>query len=308
MGDILVSVVITTYHRDFEMVRKSIESVLNQTYSRLEVIVVDDNGPDAKRYGIKHGLERYGGQSRPVYYIQNQVNLGAQVSRNKGILRSQGDLIAFLDDDDCWMTGKTEQQVKAFDKPDVGLVYSKGYQVMLDSRGEIRDRKPYNMSASFPEEVSFKDMLYGDYIGTTSQVMLRREVFASCGLFDPGQPARQDYEMWIRVSRRYRCVGVPLYLFEHAQHTGEQITKSSKKAFDGLLRVYTRYRSYAGCTSRCHFKLLLARQCFQNKMYLKGTGFAMAAGVYLFLAIMGERDELRLRSSLHSKRRKGTAV
>lgn len=308
MRDILVSVVITTYHRDFEMVRKSIESVLNQTYSRLELIVVDDNGPDAKRYGIKNGLKRYEGQNHPVYYIQNQVNLGAQVSRNKGILSSQGDFIAFLDDDDWWMAEKTEQQVKAFDKPDVGLVYSKGYQVMLDSRGELRDRKPYNMSASFLEEVSFKDMLYGDYIGTTSQAMLRREVFASCGLFDPGQPARQDYEMWIRVSRIYRCIGVSQYLFEHVQHTGEQITKSSRKAFDGLLRVYTRYKLYAGCTSRCHFKLLLARQCFQNKMFLKGTGFGMAAGVYLLLALLGERDELRFRSSLHSKRLKGSAV
>lgn len=304
----MVSVVITTYHRKFEMVRKSLESVLNQTYSRLEVIVVDDNGPDAEQYGIKRGLEQYEDGNRPVYYIQNQVNLGAQVSRNLGILRSKGAFIAFLDDDDCWMAGKTEQQVKAFDKPDVGLVYSKGYQVRMDSRGEFKDRRPYNMSASFLEEVGFKDMLYGDYIGTTSQAMLRREVFASCGLFDPGQPARQDYEMWIRVSRRYRCIGVPMYLFEHVQHTGEQITKSSRKAFDGLLRVYSKYRSYAGCTSRCHFQLLLARQCFHNKMFLRGTGFGMGAGVYLFLALLGDRDELRFRNSLHFKRLKGTAV
>ena len=308
MKDTLVSVVITTYHRDFEMVRKSIDSVFNQTYSRLELIVVDDNGPDADRYGIEQGLEQYKDRELPVYYIRNQVNLGAQVSRNLGILCSHGAYIAFLDDDDCWMAEKTEHQVAAFAKPDMGLVYSKGYQVRLDSRGAVRDRRPYNMSASFLEEVSFQDMLYGDYIGTTSQAVLRREVFASCGLFDPGQPARQDYEMWIRVSRSYRCAGVPLYLFEHVQHEGEQITKSSRKAFDGLSRVYAIYRPYAGRTSRCHFGFLLARQCFQNKMFLRGAGYCMAAGAYLFLALLSEPEELRFRNSLHTKRLKGTAV
>ena len=65
MGDILVSVVITTYHRDFEMVRKSIESVLNQTYSRLEVIVVDDNGQTQNGMGLNMGWSGTGDRAAP---------------------------------------------------------------------------------------------------------------------------------------------------------------------------------------------------------------------------------------------------
>lgn len=304
----LVSVIITTYRREFGMVQKSIDSVLKQTYPRMELIVVDDNGPEADRFGIKEGLKQYREQNTPVYYMENKANSGAQISRNRGILRSNGIYIAFLDDDDRWMEKKIEKQVKAMEESEAGLVYCKGYQVTEDSAGIAMSRKPYNMSSCFWGEVGFQDMLYGDYIGTTSQAMIRRDVFAVCGLFDPGQPARQDYEMWIRVSRIYRCVGVPEFLFEHVQHTQDQITKSGVKALEGLWRVYVKYKPYAGYTSRCHFRLLLAKQCFRNKKPGKGGISGLAACWYLLLASLFDRKELKHRKRIHRQRQKETAA
>lgn len=304
----LVSVIITTYRREFGMVQKSIESVLKQTYPCMELIVVDDNGKEADRFGIEKGLKQYQEQKMPVYYMGNEANSGAQISRNRGILRSNGMYIAFLDDDDRWMQEKIEKQVKAMEESEAGLVYCKGYQVTEDDAGTSTSRKPYNMSSCFLAEVSFKDLLYGDYIGTTSQAMIRRDVFAVCGLFDPGQPARQDYEMWIRVSRFYRCVGVSEFLFDHVQHTQEQITKSGDKALEGLWRVYVKYRLFAGYTSRCHFRLLLAKQCFRNKKPGNGFCCGVAACWYLLLASLFERKELNRRKRIHRQRQKETAV
>lgn len=221
---------------------------------------------------------------------------------------SRGIYIALLDDDDRWLKEKVELQVRAMEEPGIGLVYCKGYHVTLDENGAVFSKRPYNMSSCFLAEAGFKDLLYGDYIGTTSQAMIRRDVFAVCGLFDPEQPARQDYEMWIRVSRHYRCIGVTEFLFEHVQHTQEQITKSRQKALDGIRRVYAKYRTYAGYTCRCHFQLIMAKLCMKDKIVLIGLYHGLAGSLYLLLALLFDRKELRLRNSLHLQRIRYTDI
>lgn len=302
MKEGLVSVIITTYHREAAMVRKCVESVQSQTYRKLEVILVDDNGTEADSYGIKELAESYQETDIPVIYIRNPVNCGAQISRNTGILRSEGEFIAFLDDDDLWLEKKAEMQVEAFKIREAGLVYCMGYQVTADQEGNVTACKPYNMSACFLPEVNFQDMLYGDYIGTTSQVMVRRKVLAACGIFDPDQPARQDYEMWIRISRRFRCIGVAQPLFCHIKHGAEQISKDGKKAFDGIRRVYWKYRKFAGYTSRCHFQIMMFRLCRRNGEAAGIARYGLAAFFYLILALLFDSRELRARNRIHSLR------
>ena len=232
--DKLVSVIITTYGRKYELIKKSIDSVFNQTYKNIELILVDDN--DSKsvfRLDIQKKI------NKDIIYIKHEKNKGAQVSRNDGIINANGELIAFLDDDDEWLPLKLEMQVNAIKKDkNIGLVYSKGYTIIE----ETKEKRKYVTSKNFHTEVSLFDELYGDYIGTTSQVLIKKEVFDKVGMFDINQPARQDYEMWIRICKKYKCVGVEEYLFNHYIHDGEQISKNPKKAAVGMHNIYIKYK------------------------------------------------------------------
>ena len=98
----LVSVIIPNYNGS-EYIRECLESVFEQDYNNLEVIVVDDGSKDSS-------LEVLSGFSERIKVI-SQPNLGSSAARNAGILASSGDLIAFLDSDDYWLPTKISKQV-----------------------------------------------------------------------------------------------------------------------------------------------------------------------------------------------------
>ena len=230
----LVSAVITTYGRKFEEIERSILSVLSQTYKNIEIVLVDDNFPETNfRTSIENGIIKY----PTVKYVQHEKNKGAQKARNTGIENSRGDYIAFLDDDDEWLPRKIEKQMELIN-PSIGLVYCRGYYI--DEEEGIE--RPYANDRNFRNEVFYEDLLYGDYIGTTTQALIPKQVLISLGGFRIDQPARQDYEMWIRISKEFRCVGVDEPLFKHYIHKGEQISKSSTKAILGMENIYSSHK------------------------------------------------------------------
>lgn len=297
----LVSVIITTYKRTFEEISRSIHSVSEQTYPDIERILVDDNGIESEyQREIEIALHS---QLRDVSitYIPNKINRGAQFSRNQGILAARGQFVAFLDDDDYWEKTKIEKQMAYFNDDAVGLVYSKGWTLWISDEGT--KKVSYNMSEHFIEMLSFNDLSYGDYIGTTSQVLIKKEVFSVCGLFDFNQPARQDFEMWIRISEKYSCVGVPEYLFYHVQHPGEQISKNPTKAAVGIENIYRKYRGKMGMTAKSHITVMTGNAYKRAKKPAKYFKYLFFAGLYLIGAIIFDFSELKKRITLHNYRR-----
>lgn len=231
----LVTAIITTYQRELSLLREAVDSVLSQTYRNIELIVVDDNGigdPCQIR-----NQELFSGMKQ-VKYIANPRNAGAQVSRNTGILFSEGEFVAFLDDDDVWMPEKIEKQM-ALLTDGVGMVFCDGYEIRGTDRTPL---KSYQNPDSFLMDITYEDMLYDDYIGTTTQALIRKECFAVSGLFDERMPARQDYEMWIRISRYFPVRGVNEKLFLRRIHDGTQISRSYEKAFEGYRLILEKYR------------------------------------------------------------------
>ena len=232
----LVSAIITTYKREASVVERAVLSVLNQSYSNIEVLVVDDNQNQSEFCDkIKQMCEQY----PIVRYIKQNGNKGACAARNLGIVNARGEYCGCLDDDDEWKPQKIEKQIAAFENDDdfsIGVVYCNGIIKDVDS-GEER---PYNRR--FKNEVSFLDLLSGDYIGSTSHPLIRKKSALDVGLFWEEQPARQDYEMWIRLSQKYRMVGVSEPLFIHSIHQGEQISKNKKKSWVGYSNIYRRYK------------------------------------------------------------------
>ena len=116
----LVSVIITTHNRK-EMLVKAIESVLGQTYKKLECIVVDDASTDGTR---EHITEYINNKRILYYYISENESRGGNYARNVGLENASGDVVAFLDDDDEWTKDKIEKQMQAIKASDnIGLVY-----------------------------------------------------------------------------------------------------------------------------------------------------------------------------------------
>ena len=232
-----VSGIITTYHRESSVVEKAINSMLNQTYQMYEIIVVDDNENDSiYSVSIKKLCEKM-----KVKYIKQNGNQGACCARNLGISNCNGDFIGFLDDDDEWLPNKIEKQLIAFKEDgNIGMVFCQGIIKHIET-GLIND---YYNTANFISSVTFDDLLCGDRIGSTSQSLIRKDCFSQVGGFWEKQPARQDYEMWIRIATKYSIVGLSDKLFVHNMHDGEQISKNLKKAHLGYRNIYIRYKKY----------------------------------------------------------------
>ena len=230
-----VTAVITTYHRRAELLERAIKSVLAQTYPDIELIVVDDNENDSPYCGeISSLCGRTGAR-----YIKQNGNQGACAARNLGIQYASGEYIGFLDDDDEWMPEKIEKQVARFQSGNdrLGMVYCRG--LIIDEETSLSQDYYSIMS---PLNLTFDMMLAKDYIGTTTNPLIRKECFDRVGGFWTKQPARQDYEMWIRIAREYEIVGLEGPLFKNYHHAGDQITKQPIRAFIGMRNIYWRYK------------------------------------------------------------------
>lgn len=231
-----VSAIITTYKRDLPMLREAVESALNQTWPHMEVIVVSDNPPDSPwAAAVAAGMRDY----PAVRFIQLPKNSGAQAARNAGIRAASGDFVAFLDDDDIWLKQKIEKQMPCFDDPEVALSYCRGYEFDNADREHMRDYS--NARWGFHTRAKFEELLVRDYIGSTSQAVIRKSCFAKCGYFDENLRARQDYDRWLAITRHYAAVGVDEALFLHRMHAGEQITKSPTVALEANAYVFHKY-------------------------------------------------------------------
>ena len=131
----LVSVIIPTYGRP-NLLLRAINSVLNQSYSNIEIIVVDDNNPGSlERDQTQKLLEKYI-QENKIMYIKMDKNVGGALARNKGVEVCSGALICFLDDDDEYLPNKIELQVNKFIESNFKLSVVGGYANILDNDGK----------------------------------------------------------------------------------------------------------------------------------------------------------------------------
>lgn len=185
-----VSVVITCYNYA-KFIGQAVDSVLAQTYSDFEVIIVNDGSTDHTDDVLKPYLSE-----RKIKYIK-QENRGQANAKNNGIRNSTGRLIAFLDADDWWDKMKLEKLAARFSEENTGVVYSKSQ--IMDSNGIPLDwiypEKTY--SGRITEE------LFIDNFIPFSSAMIRRECFERAGLFDESLGMGIDWDLWLRISRQY---------------------------------------------------------------------------------------------------------
>jgi len=188
-----VSVIIPTYNRACS-IRRSVQSVLNQTFNDLEVIIIDDGSTD----GTKKVLKDF--SDKRIRYIRLKEAKGAAVARNIGIKIAVGKFVAFQDSDDEWLPKKLEKQISVFKHMPlgVGVVYSGFWSI----KGEERVYKP-SLGTIIKEGDIHDELFKGNFI-TVQSAVVRKECFIKAGMFDESLPRLQDWELWIRISKYYQ--------------------------------------------------------------------------------------------------------
>ncbi|HNS52801.1 MAG TPA: glycosyltransferase [Anaerolineae bacterium] len=188
-----VSVIIPTFN-SAATICQAIDSVLAQTLGDLEIIVVDDGSTDDTARRLRPYEDRI-----DYYYQPNQER---SVARNRGIGRSRGTFIAFLDADDYWLPSKLELQLPVMRAhPELGLVYS--WVNVVDQSGKTVGRLGHDLP--HPESTGadyFEQLLLGDSVPTPS-VVVRRDCLDSVGLFDESITYCEDWDLWLRIAGRY---------------------------------------------------------------------------------------------------------
>ena len=195
----LVSVVIPAYNCE-GFIGEALDSVFAQDYPSLEVIVVDDGSTD----DTCRVVARYGEAVRLI----RQRNAGAAVARNEGIAHASGDYVALLDSDDLWLPGKLRLQIDHLERSrDVAMCCTRWDLLYPDAAGNYRAARPAAPESARLDPV-WSGWIYCDLLLDcevwTSTVVMRRELAARVGGFDPELRRGQDYDYWLRASRLTR--------------------------------------------------------------------------------------------------------
>ncbi len=202
----LVSVIIPTRNR-FKLLKRSIGSVLGQSYKNMEVIIIDDASIDKTSELIKKIKDKR------VKFIRFKKHQGAAKARNAGLKKAKGELIAFNDDDDLWHEKKLEKQIKAFRNASekIGVVYTR------------MKRTDGRKAKYFPDEVVGeegkkegeiqRELYLENFVGLPTAVV-KKECFEKVGLFDEKLPCYEDWELFLRISQRFHFKCLPQILIE----------------------------------------------------------------------------------------------
>jgi len=226
----LVSVVLPTRDRVHRLV-KALASIERQTWPTWEVIVVDDGSTDDTPTVLAAASER----DPRVRTVRNDRGLGGSAARNRGIELAEGDLLAFLDDDDEWLPPKLASQVELLHaNADVGAV----------SCWHAIDDGSSHGPALFrgPTAIGRDDLYWDNFCGSASFCLWRRAAFVNEPRFDPELPSAQDWDVWLQCAQQTNVAVVPRVLCRYAVHEAPRITGSSTARIDGRRRVLERHR------------------------------------------------------------------
>jgi glycosyltransferase involved in cell wall biosynthesis len=233
-GDRLVSVVVPAFNAA-QTIQETLDSVSQQTYRALEVIVVDDGSTDETAAIVR----RHSGTD-PRFRVISKSNGGVASARNEGIRAGKGQFVAFIDADDLWHPTKIAKQLKALLSagPDIALVYSPFRLIDVDG---IVLASPHKYGVS--GWVLFRHF-HTNIVGNGSALLVRRKILEEFGGFDPslrrhGAEGCEDLLLQLRIATRYQFGEVSEYLVGYRRIPGNMSSKAEQMVRSGMLAVNT---------------------------------------------------------------------
>ncbi len=255
----LVSVIIPAYN-SAKHIDECLQSVFNQTYSRTEIVVVDDGSVDSTR----EVLAPYIWQGKIKYLYQ--ANQGPAAARNLALRNSIGEFVAFVDADDVWLPQKLEKQIAILtNNEEVGMVYSDS-EWFGEEGGRRKEISYENRKAEYFRRGRIYNALLGFNFIPTMSVVVRRSILKKTGLFlEEIRVHRfsfgEDLELWLRIARICNVEFTPEKLVKRRIHPA-QITANKRAGYRQLCFLY-RYLLSQDIPSG---KALIARKYLENTL------------------------------------------
>ncbi|MBM2832870.1 MAG: hypothetical protein HW406_31 [Candidatus Brocadiaceae bacterium] len=271
-----VDVIIPTHNRA-EFLSSAIASVLNQTFQDFEITVVDDCSKD----NILDSVRSF--NDKRIQFIRNEIHKGEAGSRNVGIMNSNAEYIAFLDDDDEWLPDKLKLQIDLLENSPatVGVVYT-GYVEVNRANKKILWQMIPTQKGNIYNNIFVKN-----YVGVPSTVVLRRACFEKVGLFDENIIYPTDYDLWIRLSNKFCFEYIEKPLVRYYVHENS-ISRNLELRIRGAEKILKKYHQIFSLNSKAH------GQCYVQigKLYCLNGNMKKARDTFL-MAIRLQPFEIR---------------
>jgi glycosyltransferase involved in cell wall biosynthesis len=226
----VVSIIIPTYNRA-ALLANAIQSVRLQTYSDFELIIVDDASTDNTREVAKDFHD-----SR-IQYLPLVHNRGVSTARNAGLKECRGKYIAFLDSDDEWVPEKLAKQIQVFETSDekVGAIYSSIN--IIDGQAIQQKDNQVTIAGDI-----YENLLYQNFVGTPSSVIVKRESLTAETLFDPLLRCAEDWDFWLQIAKNWHFARITEPLIIYRNHNDQERGSTNSDAIvEGYLRFLNRY-------------------------------------------------------------------
>ena len=218
----LVSIIMPSYNTG-KFITETIESVISQTYSNWELIIVDDCSTD----DTDELVDKYLADGR-IRYIKNEKNSGAAVSRNRALREAKGKWIAFLDSDDLWEAEKLEKQI--------AFMQGNGYHFSYTNYIEIDEESvPNGRSVSGPKRISKHGMYNYCWMGCLT-VMYDKDAVGLIQISDIKK--NNDYAMWLKVCKKAKCYLLDETLAKYRKRSGSISNHGYMKLIKWHYRLY----------------------------------------------------------------------
>jgi glycosyltransferase involved in cell wall biosynthesis len=253
----LVSIIVPAYNRA-SLIEETLESIYAQTYSPIELIVVDDGSADGTK-DVVTGWMKKSGHPRCLFFPLSR-NIGKSSAVNHALGHTNGDYVMIFDSDDVLLPDAVAAEVRFLqDNPDVGAVSARAYVM-------IGNQKTTNTLELFKDRETFDDLraVHGDLLlkGNaliSSTVLLRRSVVDAVGLFNVRLQYTHDWEYWIRVSRNYKIGFLARPVMYYRTNVAGALSLNRFGIFAETCRMLF------DATSRHDIPSILKAQCYQTK-------------------------------------------
>lgn len=214
--DALLSIVLPVYNGE-KYLSESIESIINQTYTRWELLILDDCSTDHTEEIAK----AYQAKDRRIVYYKNEQNLKLPGNLNRGFSLSTGEYLTWTSDDNKYRPDAFEKMIKALsENPEADLVFAP-YQVIDENGAEIQ---VIRTGISHPREI-----LSGNAVGAC--FMYTRHAYETVGEYDTGLLLVEDWDYWQRMVSSFKYILLDEVLYDYRWHAGSMTSTKKKERY-----------------------------------------------------------------------------
>jgi glycosyltransferase involved in cell wall biosynthesis len=232
-----VSIIMPTYNRARE-IGEAIQSILAQSYTDWELIIIDDASTDDTEAVVKNYILRaeQASDHPRIRYIRQPKNSGISIARNRGLAEAHGTYIAMLDSDDIWLdSGKLTQQVAFLEThPDYALVGT--WLKTMKAKGTIIGKVKFSTT---DEKIRLHILRRNQF--AQSSVLILKQAITDEGGYDNAYTVNEDYDLWLKIGRKYKFATIPEYMLGYRIHHGNIMRSQRVLAAQSHLEIIRKY-------------------------------------------------------------------